>query len=130
MSSTRNVHRYHTVEIQRLLADRERYKETREAEAEKAYTAFLKEISQKHYALLRDTINKLATADCLMSLATMSLEGEFSKPIFVEDLSVSIVEGRHPVVEQVRSEPFIPNTIHLGGSAPRNLVISGPNVRY
>jgi len=113
-----------------MIDEREFYRETCEEAAKKAYKAFLKEISQKYYGPLRDVVNKLAVADCLIGLATISLEGDFCRPAFVDELSISIEEGRHPIIEQVRSEPFVPNTICIGGNQPRNLVISGPNVRY
>ncbi|KAF8522087.1 DNA mismatch repair protein MSH3 [Hysterangium stoloniferum] len=128
IGSTKNYMRFHSPEIIALIQEREQHKERHVAEANKAYNTFLSDIAQQYYALFRDTINKLATADCLMSLATMSLEGDFCKPVFVDELSVTIVDGRHPIIEQVRSEPFVPNSIHIGGNSPRNLVISGPNM--
>ncbi|GJJ11973.1 hypothetical protein Clacol_006211 [Clathrus columnatus] len=128
MGSTKNVLRYHTPEIIRFLEERERHKETRLAEAEKAYKAFLHNISEKYYALFRDVVNKLATADCLMSLAIVSLDNDFCKPEFVEGNLISIKEGCHPIIAHVRTEPFVPNSIDLGGESARNLVISGPNM--
>lgn len=127
--STKNVLRFHTPEIVRLLEERERHKETRVAEAEKAYKSFLHGISEKYYALFRDVINKLAMADCLMSLAVVSLDGDFCKPEFVEGSSISIEEGRHPIIEQIRTEPVVPNSVEIAGTVPRTVVISGPNVK-
>lgn len=111
------------------MEERERHKEIRIAEAEKAYKAFLSDISEKYYGLFRDVINKLAIADSLMSLAVVSLEGEFCKPRFVEENMISIEDGRHPIIEQIRIEPFVPNSIEVGGKTQANLVISGPNVK-
>ena len=126
-SSTTKVVRFHSPEIIELLQEREQHKETLHAEADMAYKEFLRDIAQ-YYVLFRDAVNKLAIADCLMSLATISLHGNFCKPEFLDGCSLSIVGGRHPIVEQLRSDPFVPNTIRLGGDSPRNLVISGPNV--
>ncbi|KIJ37749.1 hypothetical protein M422DRAFT_259850 [Sphaerobolus stellatus SS14] len=61
-------------------------------------------------------------------LATISLNGDCCKPNFVEELSISIEDGRHPIIEHIRSELFVPNTVNIGGSNPRNLVISSPNM--
>lgn len=126
-SSTKNVVRFHTPQISQLLQERAQHKETLHVEADKAYKTFLQEISQ-YYPPFRDAVNRLATADCLMSLATFALHGEMCKPNFVDELSLSIVAGRHPIIEQVRSEPYVPNSISLGGNVPRHLVVSGPNV--
>jgi DNA mismatch repair protein MutS len=40
---------------------------------------------------------------------------------------IRIADGRHPVVEQVRAEPFVPNSLSLG-DRERMLVITGPNM--
>lgn len=125
--STKSVVRFHTPEISQLLQEREQHKETLQVEGDKAYKSFLQDIAQ-HYTSFRDVVNKLAIADCLMSLATVSLQGDVCKPGFVDEVSLSIMDGRHPIIEQVRSEPYVPNSISLGGGAPRHLVVSGPNV--
>lgn len=41
-------------------------------EAGRAYSSFLDEISQKHYGSMRSAVNKLAEADCLISLAQVA----------------------------------------------------------
>lgn len=125
--STAKVLRYHSPKIIDLLTEREQRKETFQGEVQNAYKTFLRKIAQ-HYSVLRDAVNKLAIADCLMSLATLSLDENFCKPTFVETCSLSIVEGRHPVIERLKSDPFVPNTVTLGAEQPRNLVISGPNM--
>jgi DNA mismatch repair protein MutS len=50
----------------------------------------------------------------------------------VDEACIAIERGRHPVVEQVRAEPFEPNDLALDGTASsggrRMLVITGPNM--
>jgi len=48
-------------------------------------------------------------------------------PQLTDTSGIRIVRGRHPVVEQVRSEPFEPNDLTLDDSR-RMLVITGPNM--
>ena len=39
-------------------------------EANKAFQTFLKEIIDKYYSLLRTAVNKLAEADCILSIGS------------------------------------------------------------
>ncbi|KAH9926110.1 muts domain V-domain-containing protein [Fomitopsis serialis] len=128
VSSTKTLRRYHTPEVRAKLQERAQYKESQTAEANRAYLSFLQEITQKYYALFRDAVNKLAVADCLLSLARVALQEGYVKPEFVEDDVLELVEGRHPMVEVLRSDPFVPNTVTMGGGQPRNKIITGPNM--
>lgn len=73
-------------------------------------------------------MNKLATADCLSSLARVALEEGYVKPEFVDNDSLEIIEGRHPMIEMLRTDPFIPNSITMGFGQPRSKIITGPNM--
>jgi DNA mismatch repair protein MSH3 len=101
----------------------------RDAAANKAFLSFLEDIAHSQYAILRDTVNKLATIDCLLSLALVAMRNDYVKPQFtVEEDVLEIVDGRHPIVETLREDPFVPNSVVLGGSEPRNKIITGPNM--
>lgn len=56
-----------------------------------------------------------STTDCINSLALVASEVGFVKPEFVDDDTIDIVSGRHPMVEALRSDPFVPNDVFLGG---------------
>ena len=117
--------------MRKLLQERSQYQEKLEAEANKAYLAFLTEIIDQHYVILRNAINSLATADCLFSLAELASQGDYVKPEFVERVSdvLEIMDGRHPMVELLRSDPFVPNSICIGGGTNgKTKIITGPNM--
>lgn len=128
LSSTRSVRRFRTPELIQVLAKRAQCKEALAAEAQRVYLAFLKRISQEHYGLLRDTVNKLAVADCLLSLAQVALQEGYTKPVFTRAGGLEIVEGRHPMVEVLTSAPFVPNTVRMGEGEPGSIIITGPNM--
>lgn len=128
MDSTKYIRRYRTPEVKKKLEQRAQYKESLAAEAHKAYLSFLEEITQDHYAQLRDVVNKLAVADCLCSLALVAVQEGYVKPEFTEQDTLEIVEGRHPMIEALRSDPFVPNTVRMGGEDPRSKIITGPNM--
>ncbi|KAG8217898.1 muts domain V-domain-containing protein [Butyriboletus roseoflavus] len=128
VSSTKYCRRYHTPEVKKLIQERARYKELLAAEANKAYSAFLSEIAQSHYSLLRDAINKLAIADCLLSLAHIALQDGYVRPELTDEDVLDIIDGRHPMVEALRSDPFVPNSLLMGDDSPRSIIITGPNM--
>lgn len=54
--------------------------------------------------------------DCLRSLSIVATQPGYTKPVISDDADVlQVVEGRHPMVEAVRPDPFVPNTVMLGG---------------
>ncbi|KAI0637370.1 muts domain V-domain-containing protein [Trametes polyzona] len=134
LSSTKYARRYHTPEVRAKLQERAQYKEALAAEAHRAFLSFLAEITDKHYALLRDAVNKLAVADCLFSLAQVAAQEGYARPEFVETHDgdaedvLEIVEGRHPMIEALRTDPFVPNSLKIGGGETRHRIITGPNM--
>ena len=98
------------------------------AESSKAFQSFLSEIAQNSYALLRDAVNKLATADCLLSLAQVALQANYVRPEFTNDNMLEIIDGRHPMVEALSSDPYVPNSITMGDGEARSKIITGPNM--
>lgn len=102
------------------MQERAQYKEALETEARKAFSSFLEEIAQGHYGVLRNAVNNLAIADCLLSLAHVALQEGYVRPEFTDDDTLEIVEGRHPMVEALRSDPFVPNSVLMGGKEPQS----------
>ncbi|TDL27572.1 DNA mismatch repair protein MSH3 [Rickenella mellea] len=128
VSSTKFTRRYHTPEVREKLKERAQLQETLDAESNKAFRSFLAEIGNDYYAPMRSVVNKLAIADCLLSMATIAAQEGYVKPTIDPTGGLNIVDGRHPMVEAMRSDPFVPNTITLGGAHPRNTIITGPNM--
>ena len=78
-------------------------------------------------APLQDTAAALAELDVLGNLAERALNLDLNCPIFVDEPSLCITQGRHPVVEQVLTTPFVANDVRLDDST-RMLIITGPNM--
>ena len=81
----------------------------------------------EHLAPLQDTAAALAELDVLGNLAERALNLDFNCPRFVDQPCLRIEQGRHPVVEQVLSTPFVANDVSLDDST-RMLIITGPNM--
>lgn len=97
-------------------------------EAHRAYTMFLKEITNDYYGVLRHAVNRLAIADCLFSLAQVALGADYSRPEFIDGDVLEIVDGRHPIIERLSSDPFVKNSLDLGFREPKSKIITGPNM--
>jgi DNA mismatch repair protein MutS len=69
----------------------------------------------------------LAALDVLCNLAERALSLNLVRPELVEETGLEITDGRHPVVEQVSSEPFVANSMTLD-ERQRMLIITGPNM--
>ncbi|POA49109.1 DNA mismatch repair protein MutS [Pseudomonas sp. MPR-ANC1] len=76
---------------------------------------------------LQDTAGALAELDVLSNLAERALNLDLNCPHFVSEPCMRITQGRHPVVEQVLTTPFVANDLSLDDDT-RMLVITGPNM--
>ncbi|MFX1514907.1 MAG: DNA mismatch repair protein MutS [Promethearchaeota archaeon] len=84
------------------------------------------EISQK-VETIRQYSELIAELDVLVCFTFTAMKNDFCKPQFTSEPSISITDGRHPVVEHLQKETgFVPNSISLQDG---NLhIITGPNM--
>jgi DNA mismatch repair protein MutS len=68
----------------------------------------------------------IAELDVLATFAERAATLNFSAPQFSDDVQISIIKGRHPVVE-AQVDQFTPNDTTLNDSR-RTLLITGPNM--
>lgn len=76
---------------------------------------------------LQDCASALAEVDVLANFAERAAHFDWCCPELTEELGIHIVEGRHPVIESVSDQPFVPNDVHLD-TKQRMLLITGPNM--
>ncbi len=89
----------------------------------------LVELLSEQMPLLKKVASSLALLDCLVSLATVAKERKYARPKVVESgAPLTITEGRHPVVEAISKEKFIPNDTTLDNGENRCAIITGPNM--
>ncbi|MFC1877078.1 DNA mismatch repair protein MutS [Thermodesulfobacteriota bacterium] len=71
----------------------------------------------------------LARLDCLLTLAIISLENNYTRPDINTDGLLHIQDGRHPVIEKmIPGERFVPNTLSMDNHQNQVLIITGPNM--
>ena len=71
-----------------------------------------REISEK-YELFRDVVQNLGVLDCLLSLAAVASLSGYVKPEFMDKGGIEVINARHPMVEQILVDSFVPNDINL-----------------
>ncbi|WP_374053685.1 DNA mismatch repair protein MutS [Xenorhabdus taiwanensis] len=94
---------------------------------EKALYEELFDLLLPHLADLQTCAEALSELDVLANLAERAETLNYTRPILTDKVGIQITGGRHPVVEQVLSEPFISNPLTLS-SQRRLLIITGPNM--
>ncbi len=100
------------------------------AREKQLYADLLIELN-KHLQALQKMAMALAELDVLNNLAERAETNHYCMPVFSKpgdsSCGIKIKEGRHPVIEQVQSEPFSPNDITLDKNQ-HMLIITGPNM--
>lgn len=77
---------------------------------------------------MQDVAKVIARIDVAIALASVASRNGYVRPIFNHDHRLEIVDGRHPVVEEVISrQKYVSNDIHLTKNKPI-LLITGPNM--
>ena len=124
--TTKNAERYITEELKtfedKVLSAKERALMRERALYEGVLDALI-----EHLQPLKQAANAIAELDVLANLAERAEALDWSRPQLTDESGIAIERGRHPVVEQVREEPFEPNDLALDDSK-RMLVITGPNM--
>lgn len=92
------------------------------------FQALRAEVAQ-HIPRILETARALAEIDVLAALAQRAAENRYVAPIVDDGDAITIVEGRHPVVErQTNAEAFVPNDSRLDRAERMVSVLTGPNM--
>lgn len=123
-----NAERYITPELKKL----ENTILGSDEKAQKLESLLYSEIKQKlqeKVESMQQTSTYIAYLDALCSLATVAVKNNFKKPKIVDSSEPMIIKnGRHPIVEQLTKEQFIPNDTMLNQSDSKIMIITGPNM--
>jgi DNA mismatch repair protein MutS len=77
---------------------------------------------------IRSVAQAVAAIDVLNSFAESAVANRYSKPEVDDSDTVTIKDGRHPVVEKVLRGSFVPNDAHLDTNLNRLIILTGPNM--
>ena len=121
----KNVERYTTAAL-RDFENKALTAADRALKREKALYEELLRKMQPHVTWLVSMSQALSQLDVLFCFARQATQWKYVRPVFDENPQVTIIDGRHPVVER-HAKTFVANTVALGASH-RTYVITGPNM--
>ena len=88
----------------------------------------IKEVFASQLGALKRLAGAIAMLDCLTAFASLAKESGYCRPQIAEEgAALRITDGRHPVVEALSRERFVPNDTALDAET-RTMVITGPNM--
>lgn len=89
----------------------------------------IKNLLAEHISKIQRSSKAVAFIDTVNALATVAKKFKYVRPKMMPSGSELIIkEGRHPIVESVSSNQFIPNDTTLHSSGNRMMIITGPNM--
>ena len=78
--------------------------------------------------VLQDVAKIVAMVDVYQSMAVLSSENSYVRPVFNQEKTLKIVDGRHGIIEKVMSQrTYVSNDIDIDKENPV-LLITGPNM--
>ena len=101
-----------------------------ESQIDREVTLFteLVESLERELGTLHEALSDLAEVDALVALATAAREQDFRRPDVSDDALLEIEGGRHPVVERLGQESFVPNDLRLDPNERQIVLLTGPNM--
>jgi DNA mismatch repair protein MutS len=82
-----------------------------------------------HTGTIQRIARALAQLDVLAGLATLARRQNYQRPLISGEGKFLLVEGRHPVLEQIQAqERFVPNDLSMNSTDSRLHLITGPNM--
>ena len=79
-------------------------------------------------ARLQRTSRALAALDVLATLADVACKNDYVKPRIVAGDELVYIDGRHPIMERLITDPFVANDLRMGDTSPRLYILTGPNM--
>ncbi|WP_404420117.1 DNA mismatch repair protein MutS [Marinospirillum sp.] len=122
----KNAERFITPEL-KVFEDKALSSQSRALTREKQLYEELLDVLNEHLGSLQMTAAALAQLDVLQNLAERAETLNWCLPVLSDQEGIQIKEGRHPVVEQVVTDPFVANDLEFNPET-RMLVITGPNM--
>lgn len=89
----------------------------------------LRDILKTKISSIQNTAHEIAILDVLVSLAQAGDEYNYIRPKLLDDGTIYIKDGRHPLVERILNRDlFVPNDTHLDNAQNEIMIITGPNM--
>ena len=81
-----------------------------------------------HSQDLQDLGASLAVLDCLVAFSDVAVQEGYVRPDVNDSRRLQILDGRHPIVERLIPDTFVPNSVDLDPDHNQIHIITGPNM--
>jgi DNA mismatch repair protein MutS len=102
--------------------------EEKRIQSEQATFESLCALVAESLARLQRTSQAVAQIDVIQSLAAAAKQHRFRRPIVDDSKVIDLRGSRHPVLERVVKEPFVPNDLQMDLDRKQFALITGPNM--
>ncbi len=95
------------------------------------YAMFLKILTEvlTFIEMMQQAAQSIGVLDCLATFTELAKRNNYTRPQIAHGGSLKIVQGRHPVVEQLlEDERFVPNDVVFDPSQAHLFLLTGPNM--
>lgn len=83
---------------------------------------------KKHLVIIQNNSRALAILDVIATLSEAACKYKYCRPNIHKGTHILIKNGRHPVLERLQIEQFIPNDTYINNTDAQILIITGPNM--
>ena len=87
----------------------------------------VREVVKRYITNLQNISKIISEVDMLQSFSIVTDSNKYVRPNIVDDRSIKLIDCRHPVVEKVMKDKYIPNDIVMDKNTDI-LLITGPNM--
>ena len=87
----------------------------------------IRDIIKKYIPKLQNISKIISEIDVLQSFATIAEENNYVRPKLVNKRDLKLIDSRHPVIEKVLENEYVPNDIIMDENT-NILLITGPNM--
>lgn len=122
----KNAERFITPEL-KTFEDKALSSKSRALTREKMLYEQLLDVIADELHPLQQSAQAIAELDVLNSFAERAQTLNYTCPALSQDAELRLEEARHPVIEQLIEEAFVPNDLHMDKQR-RMLIITGPNM--
>jgi DNA mismatch repair protein MutS len=125
--TVKNAERYITPELKQFESDVLSAQQRSVALEQDLYEQVRTGLAEK-IKTLQDIAAQLAALDVYASIAHLARTRRYCRPKITTTRELNITEARHPVVEQILGDQFVPNDVVFQAGGPTLKLITGPNM--
>jgi len=125
--TTVNAERFITPELKEY-EDKVLNAEERMLDLEHRLFQEVREQVAKETVRIQEMGRRIAVLDCILTLAEVAALNGYARPVVDDGEMLKIMDGRHPVIEKLTEDRFVPNDTLLDRAENQLIIITGPNM--